>query len=95
MTTSEWNIPSKDLFDMMTKVSADIAELRADMRAYNGLRQRLDTAEATNKSLEARVLSLEQEKAQAKGRTQVWEGLRGWIPVAIAAAGFVLGRFIK
>lgn len=86
MTTpdNDFHIPQKSLFDMIQQLIKDIGDLRVDMKAYNGLGPRIA-------ALEQRMNQMEQDRAQARGRSQVWDGLRGWIPVTIGVAGFLFG----
>lgn len=91
LTNSEWNIPIKDLFDMLeglrqdvTTLRTELTQTRADVKAYNGLGPRLS-------AVEQRLNELERFITQAKGRSQVYEAVRTWLPVIVGMAGFYYG----
>lgn len=87
--SEEWNIPAKDMFAMMQGLQKEMSEVkvelqltRSDMKAYNGLRQRID-------SLEAKITELEKVRAEGKGIQKVWEGIRVWGGWLLAIASFL------
>jgi predicted nuclease with TOPRIM domain len=94
----EWSIPSKALFDMLTELQHEFADLktelqqtRADMRAYNGLREQLKTTSEDVDDIKKRLQNLENIAQQNKGRSQVAEGIQKWVPLLFGVAGTIFG----
>jgi hypothetical protein len=65
---------NKELYEMIQGLKDDLQETRTAVQRYNGLRQ--DLADTMK-----RIAAMEEQKT---GRGQVWEGIRLWIPWAIA-----------
>lgn len=81
MTDSKEWYNNKELYEMIQRLTIDLKELSLELQEtkelitkYNGLRGEIQ-------SLKDKIKAMEEQKT---GRSQVWEGIRQWIPWGIA-----------
>jgi hypothetical protein len=95
--SNEWKIPDKALFEMLQSLQQDVISLRtelqqtrADMRAYNGLRESQADMLTRIEELERKLSS---QEATAKGKLSVADGIRLWGCCIIAIASFIIAIY--
>lgn len=76
---------NRDLFEMMQELRGDLAETRALVRQYNGLREVVGDVSGRVKTLEER----------AAGRASVAEGILKWGGWALGLAGLAISAWAK